>query len=72
MAGKRRPKPFIKNHKDGTVWAKGQTIDDAPTGFWDGFARTGRNCDRATSRTASRSANGRRTTGTARSTRSRR
>jgi antitoxin component YwqK of YwqJK toxin-antitoxin module len=34
-------KPFIKYHNDGTVWAKGQTIKDVPTGYWEWFRKTG-------------------------------
>jgi len=36
-----RSKPFIKYHNDGTVWAKGQTIKDVPTGYWEWFRKTG-------------------------------
>ena len=34
-------KPFEKRHKDGSLWAKGQTIDDVPTGYWEWFRRNG-------------------------------
>lgn len=30
-----REKPFIKNHKDGSLWAKGQTLDGEFTGYWE-------------------------------------
>ena len=36
-----RSKSFIKYHNDGTVWAKGQTINDVPTGYWEWFRKTG-------------------------------
>jgi antitoxin component YwqK of YwqJK toxin-antitoxin module len=36
-----KTKPYIKYHKDGTVWAKGQTIDDVPTGYWEWFRKDG-------------------------------
>jgi antitoxin component YwqK of YwqJK toxin-antitoxin module len=36
-----RPKAYIKHHNDGTVWAKGQTINGVPTGNWTWFRKTG-------------------------------
>jgi antitoxin component YwqK of YwqJK toxin-antitoxin module len=36
-----RPKPFIKNHRDGTLWARGQTLNDIPTGYWEWFRKDG-------------------------------
>ena len=33
--------PFRKLHKDGSLWAKGQTIDDVPTGYWEWFRKDG-------------------------------
>lgn len=39
MAGK--PKSFRKLHKDGSLWAKGQVIDDIPTGYWEWFRKDG-------------------------------
>lgn len=33
--------PFEKRHKDGTVWATGQTLDGQPTGYWEWFRRDG-------------------------------
>jgi antitoxin component YwqK of YwqJK toxin-antitoxin module len=33
--------PFEKLHKDGSLWAKGQTIDDVPTGYWEWFRKDG-------------------------------
>jgi antitoxin component YwqK of YwqJK toxin-antitoxin module len=40
-ARKSRPKPVIKHHRDGTLWAKGQAIDDVPTGYWEWFRKDG-------------------------------
>lgn len=28
-------------HKDGSLWARGQTIDDVPTGYWEWFRKDG-------------------------------
>lgn len=36
-----RSKPFIKNHRDGTLWAKGQTLEGVPTGYWEWFRKDG-------------------------------
>lgn len=33
--------PFEKLHGDGSLWAKGQTIDDVPTGYWEWFRKDG-------------------------------
>lgn len=33
--------PFEKRHKDGSLWAKGQTLDDEPTGYWEWFRKDG-------------------------------
>ena len=35
------PKKFVKLHNDGTVWAKGQTVDGVPTGYWEWFRKDG-------------------------------
>ena len=32
---------YVKHHKDGTVWARGQTIDGVPTGYWEWFRKDG-------------------------------
>ena len=41
-SGKRlTKKKHIQYHKDGTVWAKGQTIDGAATGYWEWFRKDG-------------------------------
>lgn len=31
----------IKYHKDGSVWAKGETEDGAPDGYWEWFRKDG-------------------------------
>ena len=42
MAKKKpKPKPETTYHKDGSVWAKGQSIDGVPTGYWEWFRKTG-------------------------------
>jgi antitoxin component YwqK of YwqJK toxin-antitoxin module len=28
-------------HKDGSLWARGQTICDVPTGYWEWFRKDG-------------------------------
>jgi antitoxin component YwqK of YwqJK toxin-antitoxin module len=33
--------PFEKCHKDGSLWAKGQTIDGEPAGYWEWFRKDG-------------------------------
>jgi antitoxin component YwqK of YwqJK toxin-antitoxin module len=38
---KSKPKPHIEYHKDGSVWAKGQTVDGVPTGYWEYFRKDG-------------------------------
>jgi antitoxin component YwqK of YwqJK toxin-antitoxin module len=30
-------RPFEKRHRDGSLWARGQTLDDIPTGYWEWF-----------------------------------
>lgn len=37
----RRPKKHIEYHKDGSVWARGQMLDDLPTGYWEWFRKDG-------------------------------
>jgi antitoxin component YwqK of YwqJK toxin-antitoxin module len=34
---KSKAKEHITYHKNGTVWARGQTIDEVPTGYWEWF-----------------------------------
>lgn len=31
----------IEYHKDGSVWARGQTVDGLPTGYWEWFRLDG-------------------------------
>lgn len=33
--------PFEKLHRDGSLWARGQTVDDVPTGYWEWFRKDG-------------------------------
>lgn len=33
--------PYLKYHKDGSVWAKGTTIDGVPDGYWEWFRTDG-------------------------------
>lgn len=40
-AKKSKPVPYIKHHRDGTVWAKGQTVNGVPVGYWEWFRREG-------------------------------
>jgi antitoxin component YwqK of YwqJK toxin-antitoxin module len=42
MAAKRSAaKDFVLHHKDGSLWAKGQTVGDVPTGYWEWFRKDG-------------------------------
>lgn len=42
MAAKRAgAKEFVQYHKDGSIWAKGQTIGGVPTGYWEWFRKDG-------------------------------
>ena len=42
MTGKKKSvEKYIKYHKDGSVWARGQTIDGVPTGYWEWFRKDG-------------------------------
>ncbi len=34
-------KKHVQYHKDGSVWAKGRTIDGVPTGYWEWFRKDG-------------------------------
>ena len=29
--------PFEKLHRDGSLWARGQTLDGVPNGYWEWF-----------------------------------
>lgn len=31
----------IQRHKDGSLWARGQTLDGVPTGYWEWFRTDG-------------------------------
>jgi antitoxin component YwqK of YwqJK toxin-antitoxin module len=33
--------PFIKLHRDGSLWANGQTVGDVPEGYWEWFRKDG-------------------------------
>lgn len=33
--------PHTHYHKDGSVWAKGQVVDGAATGYWEWFRKDG-------------------------------
>ncbi len=35
------PEPCEKHHKGGTLWARGQTVDGVPEGFWEWFRKDG-------------------------------
>ena len=35
------PNPYIKYHKDGSVWAVGQMVDGVQTGYWEWFRKDG-------------------------------
>lgn len=41
MSNKPEIKEYIKYHKDGSIWAKGQVIDETPTGYWEWFRKDG-------------------------------
>jgi hypothetical protein len=36
-----RPKPHVLHHRDGSVWARGQTLQGVATGFWRWFRKDG-------------------------------
>ena len=39
---KRKPVTLhTKYHRDGSVWAKGQTVDGVPTGYWKWYRKGG-------------------------------
>jgi antitoxin component YwqK of YwqJK toxin-antitoxin module len=38
---KTAPKKYIHYHKDGSLWAVGQTIDGVTTGYWEWFRKDG-------------------------------
>jgi len=43
MPAKRKSseKLHIEYHKDGTIWAKGNTANDVPVGYWEWFRKDG-------------------------------
>jgi antitoxin component YwqK of YwqJK toxin-antitoxin module len=42
MAGKRSStKDYILYHKDGSLWAKGQTANEVAVGYWEWFRKDG-------------------------------
>lgn len=42
MPAKRKvAKKHVHYHKDGSVWAKGQTINGVATGYWEWFRKDG-------------------------------
>ena len=38
---KPKPEPNTHYHKDGSPWARGQTIDGVATGYWEWFRKDG-------------------------------
>jgi antitoxin component YwqK of YwqJK toxin-antitoxin module len=40
-AKKPAAKKYIQYHKDGSIWAIGQTIDGSATGYWEWFRKDG-------------------------------
>jgi len=34
-------KKYIKYHNDGSVWAKGTTVNATPVGYWEWFRKDG-------------------------------
>lgn len=36
-----KPDDYVHYHKDGSVWARGQTLDGVATGYWEWFRRDG-------------------------------
>lgn len=36
-----RPEPHTQFHKDGSLWAKGQTLSGVATGYWEWFRMDG-------------------------------
>jgi antitoxin component YwqK of YwqJK toxin-antitoxin module len=42
MAKSKKPaREHTEYHRDGSVWAKGQTLNGAPTGYWEWFRKDG-------------------------------
>lgn len=38
---KTKPAAHTHYHKDGSLWARGQTLDEIPTGYWEWFRKDG-------------------------------
>jgi antitoxin component YwqK of YwqJK toxin-antitoxin module len=38
---KSRPKEHIQRHRDGSLWARGQTLDGVAAGYWEWFRKDG-------------------------------
>ena len=36
-----RAREHVQRHRDGSLWARGQTLDDVPTGYWEWFRKNG-------------------------------
>ena len=36
-----RTKPYVKQHKDGSLWARGQVVDGLSEGYWEWFRKDG-------------------------------
>jgi antitoxin component YwqK of YwqJK toxin-antitoxin module len=41
MVKRTSPKKRINYHKNGSIWARGQTVDGVPTGYWEWFRLDG-------------------------------
>ncbi len=42
MTTKKPPaKVHVEYHKDGSIWAKGRTLNGVPTGYWEWFRKDG-------------------------------
>lgn len=35
------PQDHVQYHRDGSVWARGQTLDGVATGYWEWFRKDG-------------------------------
>lgn len=40
-SGKSSPETYVKYHKDGSLWARGQKLDGVETGYWEWFRKDG-------------------------------
>ncbi|HZT70162.1 MAG TPA: hypothetical protein VFC10_10520 [Terriglobia bacterium] len=43
MAATQKPQKekYVKRHKDGSIWAKGTTVNGVPEGYWEWFRKDG-------------------------------